>query len=285
MSAFRTIILFTILGLMTGCISEQADSLYPSNDAAAQDFYNASLKEVIDNKCISCHIYHLEGNNRYDNFEKTKSNIVQMLDRINSNSNTVMPPADAPQLTDVEKNLFQEFLTILNSETVEDVPEKSKIQITWTAYKYPDFNNRSGVSGTFDEVTYQLNKDFETPIDILKDAEVIVNTGSVNVGGSESLRTQNVLRFFTAFTPEITGKITNYTQNRATIEFVMNNVKQSYAFEINNEEDKLILTGKIPNMNRFNWQAGYDALEKVCGELHQNKVWEDVDVSIEILLE
>ena len=285
MSAYRLKILFFSIWLITSCTSEQADTLYPTNDAAALEFYNNTLQPVIETKCISCHLYHLEGSNRYDNFEKTKSNIVQMLDRVNATSNIVMPPADAVQLTDTEKEHFQQFIDLLNSD--ENTPEAidQRIKINWTAYKFPDFNNRSGVSGTFDDLTYQLNEDFENPVDILKDAVVTVNTGSVNIGGRESLRSQNVLQFFTAFTPNIEGKVINYNKNTATIEFKMNDITQSLNFRVTTDNEKLTLTGKVPNMNSFNWQAGYDALEKVCGEYHDNKVWEDVDVVIEVLLE
>ena len=274
-------IIILLICTAISCTTEQADSLYPVNDAQAQAFYTSTLKNVIDTKCISCHIYHVEGNNRYDNYEKTKSNIVQMVSRINSNSNTVMPPADATQLTEEEASYFQEFLDLLNAD--DDTPEP-RVQIEWTAYKYPDYDNRAGVSGTFDTVTYTFNESGDTPVSILEDAIVTVDASSVNVG-NESERTQNVFTFFAAFTPDILGTVTSFTDTTVTIDFEMNSITTTQVFDVTILSDRLVLTGSIPDLSIYNWDAGYDALEAVCGEYHENKLWEDVDVTINILLE
>ncbi len=109
-SAFLGVSLSVFFG---SCTSTNVEELYQTSDQEARQIYNSELKEVIENKCISCHIFHLEGTNRYDNFEKTKSSIAQMLTRINSTSNIVMPPADSSQLTQEEKALFQQFLNAL----------------------------------------------------------------------------------------------------------------------------------------------------------------------------
>lgn len=279
MSAYKLIIVLGLL-VMTGCTSEQADVEYPVNDAAAQEYYTTTLKQVIDNKCISCHIYHIEGNNRYDTYEKTKSNIVQMVSRISSTSNTVMPPADAVQLTQEESESFQTFLALL-SVNEEEVPA-ARIQIEWTAYKYPDYDNRAGVSGTFDEISYELNENAIAPIDLLDNAKVTVNTSSVNVG-NESERTTNVGTFFSAFTPDIIGDVISYDNNEVTILFEMNGITATETFDVVVNEDSLVLSGSIPDMNIFDWQLGYDALNSVCGDYHENKVWEDIDVTIVIL--
>ena len=68
--------------LLNGCTSDSADQLYPTNDDAALVIYDQQLKTIIEDKCISCHLYHLEGANRYDSFDKTKSSIGQMVERI-----------------------------------------------------------------------------------------------------------------------------------------------------------------------------------------------------------
>lgn len=270
-------ILFTII--VTGCTEDSAEGLYPTNDAEASAFYESNLKPVIEEKCISCHVFHLEGTNRYDTFEKTKSSIAQMLARINSNTNIIMPPADSAQLTEEEKETFEEFLNILTSNDVDD----SKIDVVWTAYKYFVFEDRGPVSGNFDTIEYTFNETPVNPEDILKDAEILIDATSVNVG-DDAEKTSNVKMFFSFFTSEIVGKVTSYTDSEATIEFTMNGVSIEVTLEVVLETDQLTLKGSIPDMSLFNWQEGYDALNSVCGEYHENKVWPDIDIEAKIKL-
>ncbi len=270
-------ILFVFITI--GCTDDSAETLYPANDIAASAFYNSSLKPIIEEKCISCHIFHLEGTNRYDTFEKTKSSIGQMLERINATSNIIMPPADSAQLTEEEKAAFEEFLNILTS----DVIDNSIIGVTWTAYKYPVFEDRASVNGTFDGIEYSFNTSPENPEDILKDAEVLIDATSVSVNGNEE-GTTNLKMFFSIFTSEIAGKVIAYTDSEATINFTMNGVSIDVILDVVLEADQLILKGSIPNMDLFNWQDGYDALDNVCGEYHENKVWADIDIEAKIKL-
>lgn len=270
-------ILFTII--VTGCTEDSAEGLYPTNDAEASAFYESNLKPVIEEKCISCHVFHLEGTNRYDTFEKTKSSIAQMLARINSNTNIIMPPADSAQLTEEEKETFEEFLNILTSNDVDD----SKIDVVWTAYKYFVFEDRGPVSGNFDTIEYTFNETPVNPEDILKDAEILIDATSVNVG-DDAEKTSNVKMFFSFFTSEIVGKVISYTDSEATIEFTMNGVSIEVTLDVVLETDQLTLKGSIPDMSLFNWQEGYDALNSVCGEYHENKVWPDIDIEAKIKL-
>lgn len=271
----KTIVSILFTFVIIGCTEDSAEKLYPTNDIEASAFYESNLKPIIQEKCISCHVYHLEGANRYDTYEKTKSSISQMIERINSNSNIVMPPADSAQLTDEEKQIFDEFINILNSND----NETARVDVAWTAYKYIDFDSRGPVSGNFDSIDYTLNiTDIENPEDILRDAEILIDASSVNVG-DEPQRTGNVKLFFSVFTSEISGKIIEYTDTKAIISFTMNGVSiDNISFDIVLEEDQLMLIGSIPDMNLFNWKDGYDALESVCGDFHENKVWQDIDI-------
>lgn len=279
MSYSKLIILLLAITLCS-CTADNAEKLYPTNDVEASLYYTTTLKSIIDSKCISCHHYHTEGANRYDTYEKTKSNISQMLGRINATSNIVMPPAESTQLTTEEKLAFTEFFNILNADSDE---ENQPIEISWTAYKYPDFDNRSPVSGTFDLITKAtLNQNATTTLDILKNAVVEVNAWSVNVG-NEPERTQNVLSFFKLFSNTITGTINSYNSENAIIAFKMNGIEQESDFAITIDEDVLILDGKIENMNIFNWQSAYNVLDDICGDYHENKVWEDIDITIKIM--
>ncbi len=273
-----------LVSILIGCTKDSAEKLYATNDAAAEVLYETSLKSIIEEKCISCHIYHLEGTNRYDTYDKTKSAIDQMLERINATSNIVMPPADSAQLTDEEKAVFEDFLAILNTDVAEEEEEEDTdavIAITWTAYKYPIFEDRAPVSGTFEKIEYTFNEDYESPIELLENAEVAIETSSVNVG-DDSQKTSNVGLFFSTFTPSIQGEVVTYNDQEALINFTMNGISLNIPFEITVETDHLLLKGSIPNMSLFDWEDAYIALDNVCGAFHDNKVWEDIDVEVQI---
>jgi len=275
----RQIFLAALSFTLIGCTSDSAENLYPTNDAEAKVYYNNTLKTIIDTKCISCHNYHLEGTNRYDSYEKTKSSIGQMLERINVASNISMPPDGSPQLTAEEKQNFQEFFEILTS----GVEMEEQIKLTWTAYKFQSFEDRSGVNGTFDEITFTFNEDYDLPIDMLKDAEVSINTSSVNIDGPEGTKSFNLRTgFFAFFSPGITGTVISYTNEEAVINFDMNGKNQNITFTISMEDEKLTLNGEIADMNFFDWGTAYEELDKLCGEAHENKVWPDVTLQLEI---
>ncbi len=268
-----------VLLLLTGCVSENAEELFPTNDVAATAIYDSSLKSIIENKCINCHVYHLEGTNRYDTYEKTKSSIGQMLERINATSNISMPPDESPQLTEEEKLVFLDFFNVLNSD--DDSEDDDEIKLTFTAYKYPIFEERVGVSGTFRNIQYQLNEDYTEPIHMLQDATVNIETSLIDLDGPEGLRTMNIKNhFFAFFSPSITGQVISYNETEAIISFTMNNNTHDVNFNVSIEDDKLVLKGTIDDLNLFNWTDAYDELEVVCGELHENKVWPDLDLEV-----
>ena len=276
--------------LLNGCTSDSADQLYPTNDEAAQVIYDQQLKTIIEDKCISCHLYHLEGANRYDSFDKTKSSIGQMVERITATSNIVMPPAESSQLTEDEKLVFQEFLDVLNSDGgVPPAPvpgSLGKVQVNWTAYKYADSLQRSGVGGSFDSISYTLNTEASGTIDILQDATVTIATASVNIDGNDGLRTTNVKdNFFSVFSPKIEGRVISYSDTEARIRFSMNAIEREIPFQLQVVSDTLKLKGTIPDMNVFGWKRAYEMLELVCGEFHENKVWPDIELEASILLE
>jgi len=268
----------------SSCISENAEELFPTNDEAANAVYEESLKSILENKCINCHNFHLEGTNRYDNFEKTKASIGLMLERINADSNLSMPPDGSPQLTDEEKLVFQEFFDVLNSEEEEEEEEEEDaILLTFTAYKYPEFEERGGVSGTFADIEYQFNEDYTEIIDMLDGAEATIETSSVDIDGLDGLRSGNVgTYFFANFSSTIEAEVIEYDESEATIRITMNDNTSDVTFDIEIVDDALVLNGTIEDMNVFDWQDAYDSLETICGDFHMNVVWPDVDLQLSI---
>lgn len=46
------------------------------------------------------------------------------------------------------------------------------------------------------------------------------------------------------------------------------------------ESNKIILNGKTPDLNVFNWENAYNVFNTICGEYHEKKLWKDVKISI-----
>jgi len=279
---------FLIPLLIVSCRSETADVLFPANEQAVE-LYNNQISTILESKCISCHQGYHSGS--YGDYNATVASLSQIIERINANDNTIMPPSGEVALTAEELELFDQFLEYVNSDgggsvdnEVEEEEEEVAFAMSWTAYKYPDrFSaNRegAGVGGTFNEIEYSFNTNYSDIIDILDGATVNINTSSVNVADNEPLRTGNVGLFFAAFTPDIVGTVTSYTETEVDIEFEMNGISEEVTFEVevDEEEGLITLSGSIETLEAFNWQAGYDAIQEVCGELHEGTLWPDVSL-------
>ena len=283
MSNYKLILIYLIgIFFNIGCVSESSDKLFPSNDAEARVVFDEQLSTILNAKCLSCHNFHSEGSSRYDSFDKTKSAISNIIKRINATDNAIMPPLGEAVLTTAEKQVFENFLSILNSEPDVNV-EASKCAIFWTAYKYEDFDTRVGVSGTFDEVFYNLNNNAEKTIDLLANANIIINTASVNIDDKEGVRTTNVKSAFFAFLePTITGKVIEYNEKEAVVALSLNGINKQMVFDVTEKDDHLLLKGKIEDLGFFKWDQAFDELNKVCGEFHENKLWPDIDINVRI---
>lgn len=71
-----------------------------------------------------------------------------------------------------------------------------------------------------------------------------------------------------------------YDLDQAIIAFTMNGITNTVTLEIVVDEtnNTITLSGAIPNMNDYNWAEGYNALQEVCGVLHEGMLWPDVDI-------
>jgi hypothetical protein len=156
----------------------------------------------------------------------------------------------------------------------------------WTAYK---FTNKLGVGGTFDEFTLQLKTDSGSVEELLNDAEITINTLSINSGNEirdPKLRTS----FFKVFNTDIiSGKVIDAKNGAGILELSMNSIsnKVSYAYSIH--MDTLLLN---THMDLLLWdgEQAMKTLNKDCYELHTgtddiSKLWPDVDVVLKLPLQ
>lgn len=234
-------------------------------------------------KCFSCHNYHSSPANRYDTYSKAAGIAEEIVRRVSStNPNEVMPTPSSAPLTEDEKQILLDFLELVNGgkESAD-----YKVSLSWTAYKFPEFSARAGVSGTFDKifVSYK-HPDASDIFAFIKDAEILINSGSANIS-NDSLKSFNVQNyFFNYFTPVIHCKLVeiNPSQDTAKVQITMNGISEEVKFAITKSNENLIFTGQIEDVFRFNAQRGMDSLQAACGTYHQNKVWPDISLKAEI---
>jgi hypothetical protein len=291
--SFNSIAVFLLLIFLQSCVEENIEDKFLSESVASQEYYIKNVLPVMNNKCFSCHTYHTSSGTRYDTYSKAAAVAEEMVNRTSSKDpNLIMPPPSAEPLTEEEVQVFQQFYqsTKVNGEVVIEAEQKINqeysVSLSWTAYKFSDFKNRIGVSGTFEEafITYKY-KEAANIYEFLQEAEILIPVNSTNIE-NDPLKTFNVLNhFFSYFTPVIHGKIMHIDapNKNAKVIFNINGLSQEVIFHIEEVKEDLVFTGQIQDIRYFNnAQTALDALQQVCGEYHQGKVWPDIDLKAEI---
>jgi hypothetical protein len=274
---------FLLVTLFQSCTKENIEDKFLSESVATREYYLTNVLPLLNSKCFSCHTYHNSSANRYDTYTKASAVAEEMASRTSStHANTVMPPLPAQPLSKEEKQVFEQFYQLVKGGGESG---HYALSISWTAYKFPDSLNRVGVSGSFDNIVINYkNKNASDIYEFLTDAEIMINTNSVNIG-NDSVKSYNVRNhFFSYFTPVIYGKVINLNaaSKKAEVKFTMNGISQQVMFDMVEMDGNLVFSGSINNIRYFNAQSALDALQEVCGEFHQNKVWQDISLKAEI---
>ncbi len=156
----------------------------------------------------------------------------------------------------------------------------------WTAYK---FTNKLGVGGTFDEFTLQLKTDSGSVEELLNDAEITINTLSVNSGNKirdPKLRTS----FFKVFNTDIiSGKVIDAKNGTGILELSMNSISNKVAYSYSMHMDTLLLSTHL-DLLVWDGEQAIKTLNKECYDLHTgtdgiSKLWPDVDVVLKLPLQ
>ncbi len=280
------------MALLQSCIKENIEDKFFSESVAAREYYLTNVLPVLNSKCFSCHNYHNSSATKYDTYAKAAAVAGEMASRTSSaHANTVMPPLSAQPLSKEEKQVFEQFYQLLKGDDgsskslAGNESKEYAVLISWTAYKFPDSLSRVGVSGSFDNIFINYkNKHPANIYELLTDAEIMINTNSVNIG-NDSVKSYNVRNhFFSYFTPVIYGRVIdlNAASKKAEVRFTMNGISQQVTFDMIEMKENLVFSGSINDIRHFNAQPALDALQEVCGEFHQNKLWPDISIKAEI---
>lgn len=273
---------FTCLYLFLCCLSCTSDQVPLENgNKKAEDYFNAVIQPILEEKCNSCHTYHNTSLTRYDAFRDVANSIDPILKRIDSNQlGYTMPPSNAVSLTADEKAALVEFLDMIEKEESDSL----EISIEWEAFKFPFFSERVGVVGRFNTYGITINNEEDDIFGKLQNGEIRILANSVQVGESEE-KTSNLLNYFFEYVkPVIFGKIKSIDQDKALVSIMLNGVVKEIEFSVTLDDfnNRIIFIGKIEDLYEYDLEPAFLKLDEKCGIHHEGKVWPDVNLKIEI---
>ena len=164
--------------------------------------------------------------------------------------------------------------------------DESSTKLTWTSYK---FTEKTGVSGTFDEINVLISNPSDNLFNTLTGATFAIPVNSVNSENPErDLKIQD--HFFGSMqsTEVISGLIKTIDETSALVEITMNGMSKEYNGQIQVEDEKVTLSTTIDLVD-FEAQNSVDSLNSVCYDLHKgedeiSKLWSVVDIKVETTL-
>jgi len=159
------------------------------------------------------------------------------------------------------------------------------LDFKWTAYK---FTEKTGVPGTFNEITVTAAEDASSLEDMLKSVAFSINTGSVN--SNEPIRDAKIAQFFfgtMANTTEITGGIKSIDGSKATISLSINELTLDIPGTIEINGDTINLSATV-DFKKFGGEEAIAMLNQVCSEKHTGEdgksvFWDVVDINVQTL--
>lgn len=114
-------LLFSIIlitSMVYACSSDDGDEITPENPIenkelkAAEDYFNNTLKTVVNTNCTSCHTnYHSSGSSNYSVFSNARSSATNMYNLVNAGS----MPKGGDKLSDADINKFKAFKDLVDA--------------------------------------------------------------------------------------------------------------------------------------------------------------------------
>ncbi|MBL3520710.1 YceI family protein [Arcobacter lanthieri] len=149
------------------------------------------------------------------------------------------------------------------------------LTLKWTGYKLA---SKVGVSGTFNKIDFDIKKS-DNLAEFLKSSKVKIDSNSLE--SNDPTRNANITStlFSLASANFIEGEISSVDEKNKTLilDILMNGIKKSttMTYEINN--GNIIAKGAIDILD-FNMKNSYEAFTKICGVLHENISYSDVNI-------
>ncbi len=164
--------------------------------------------------------------------------------------------------------------------------KKETPSIKWTAYK---FSNKIGVSGSFDEITYNPSLSKGTIKQLFEHSTFSIETASIN--SNLKLRDERISTYFfsTIAAKTIKGSFLEVNNNKGKINIIIGKYSHVNDFTYTIFADKIQIH-TIVNLKLWNALPGIIALNEICKNEHTgidgvSKLWSDVTIIVEIALE
>ncbi|WP_419678274.1 YceI family protein [Aliarcobacter lanthieri] len=151
--------------------------------------------------------------------------------------------------------------------------------VKWTGYKLA---SKVGVSGTFNKINFDIKKS-DNLSEFLKSSKVKIESNSLE--SNDPTRNSNITStlFSLASANFIEGEISSVDEKNKILilDVIMNGIKNSttMAYEINDES--IVAKGVIDILD-FDMKKSYEAFTKICGALHENVSYSDVNIEFTI---
>lgn len=158
--------------------------------------------------------------------------------------------------------------------------------VTWTAFKTTE---KIGVGGQFDKINVSGTQAAATAEEVFSGASFEIPVSSINTNNPD--RDMKIQKFFfgsLSGSEFLSGRLVSLTANSAEVAISMNDVEKMVNMTYSMSGDAVLLETTI-NVGEWNAQAGVDALNKECYELHMagdgvSKLWPEVKIGIRSVL-
>ncbi len=158
--------------------------------------------------------------------------------------------------------------------------------VTWTAFKTTE---KIGVGGQFDVINVSGTQTAATAEEVFSGASFEIPVNSINTNNPD--RDMKIQKFFFGSltgSEMLSGRLVSITANSAEVALSMNGVEKMVNMTYSMNGDAVLLETTI-NVGEWNAQAGVDALNKECYELHMagdgvSKLWPEVKIGIRSVL-
>jgi YceI-like domain len=164
------------------------------------------------------------------------------------------------------------------SKTCSFTTKPENIKVTWTAFKTP---KKVGVAGTFNDIIFDGPMSGNSIDEIIKSSTFLIKTDSVET--KDLARNLKIAQFFFKKmngNASISGKVVGMDDKFINLEVSMNEKTLVVPLLYKVKGSKLTATGTLDVLD-FSMDESLKGITMACRELHENKTWSDVNLSLE----
>ncbi|RBQ29576.1 YceI family protein [Aliarcobacter vitoriensis] len=151
--------------------------------------------------------------------------------------------------------------------------------VKWTGFKLA---SKVAVSGTFNKIDLDIKKS-DNLTEFLKSAKVKIDAKSLE--SKDEARNLNITSTLFSLTSAnfIEGNISSVDEVNKTLvlDVVMNGIKKATSMKYEINDGKIVANGVIDILD-FNMASSYKAFTEICGALHENVSYSDVNLEFTI---